>query len=123
LLSDIRDKGLPEDSIVICLSIKQFVDVHLSSYLKKLAGEVLDSLKAGQYGKFNLKDWFIENRETIITALDKDAGTILSHEHWFEDPHISYIEDPERIEVGEAFDIEDEQVYFNVTLFADTTFD
>jgi len=123
LLRDVRDQGLPEDSIVICNSIKQFVDLYLSSYLNKLAGEVLDSLKTGQYGKFNIVYWFMENRDSIIEAVDKDAGTILSHEHYFEDINVSYIEDPERIEVGEAFDIENEQVYFDITLFADTTFD
>lgn len=123
LLRDVCDKGLPEDSIVICSSIKQFVDMYLSSYLNKLAGEALDSLKTGQYGKFNIIYWFIENQDSIIAAVDKDAGTIISHEHWFEDAHVSYIEDPERIEVGEAFDIENEQVYFDVTLFADTIFD
>ena len=100
----------------------------MSPYLKELAEkelaeEVLDNLKTGGYGTFNIKDWFIENRDSIIAAVDKDAGTIFSHERWFEDVHVSYIEDPERIEVGEVFDIEDEQVYFDVTLFADTIFD
>ena len=123
LLRDIRDKGLSEDSIVICDSIKQFVDLYLSPFLKKAAEEVLGSLKTGQYGKFNIMNWFIENRDSIIEVADKDAGTILSHEHYFEDVNVSYIEDPEGIEVGEAFDIENERVYFDVKLFADTTFD
>lgn len=123
LFKDVRDKGLPEDSVLVCSSIKQFVDVHLSPYLEKLAGEVLDGLKSGQYGGFNIGDWFKENRDSVITAVGKDAETIFSHEYEFEDASISYIEDPERIEVEEAFDIENEQVYFDVTLFADTTFD
>ena len=123
LLKDVRDEGLSEDSIVICYSIKQFVDLYLSSYLNELAEEVLKSLKTGQYGKFNIVQWFIENRDSISEAVDKDADTILSHEHYFEDVSVSYIEDPEIIKVGKAFDIENEQVYFDVTLFADTIFD
>ena len=123
LVVDLVAKGLPAETVKLYPDVKRFVDEHISPYLQRLAGEVMESLKTGKYKSFSMQDWFIEIREQFIARLNEDAQSLFSWYGELENPEVSYVEDPEEIIVEDVYRLDEETVYLDAKAFADVTFD
>lgn len=123
LVEDLSARGLPTESVCLCVGIKQFLNDHLLPYLQQVAGEAMEDLKAGKYKSFSIREWFIENHDQFITQLNEDVDSLYAWPQELENPELSYIEDPEDIRVGDVFSLEKDTVYIDAIAFADVTFD
>lgn len=127
LIADLKAKGCPENCVRVYPDIKKLVDTDLLKLLEtiKATERAVKELAKGRHKTFSLKEWFIENRDNIIAELNRrgDITSVLSSHHEFEDPSVSYIEDPAEITVEEVEAIDENTIYIAAKAIADVTFD
>lgn len=110
LVQDLKARGLEEDCICVCPDTKALVNDHLGSLLKEVDAtqDAVEHLKRGEYKSFSIREWFNENQEGIGAQLNRTGALsrVLDQYHELEDPHVSYIEDPDDISVSRVFAVE-----------------
>lgn len=123
LVDDVVMHKLMPDSVCLYTNLKELLDDQIVPHLEKVTKEILEELKRGHYKSFSLNDWFIENRNSFISSSDKWIENLLSSTSEFENPEVSYIEDPEKITVENAYNFDDDRVYLDVTALTDVVVD
>jgi len=128
LIGDLVSADLPKDSVQFYSNLKSFIDEQVKSELKSIIiiDVVVKSLKKGSYKGFSLDKWFIENRDAIIEKINDKIGGVVAHFYSeLEDPTVTFIEDPEKIDVDEVTHYKgDEQLYhIDISVFADMAID
>jgi len=126
LLDDLAAAGLPKDVVQFYSDLRSFVDEQVKSKLEAIVDDIVRSLEKGSYKGFSVKKWFVENQEAIKDQVNDKIERAFSHiANELEDPTVTCIEDPERIDIDEVARYErDEQLYYiGVTVFADMTID
>ncbi|MFC2041165.1 PIN domain-containing protein [Chloroflexota bacterium] len=123
LLEDIRLHGLPEGSVCMCTSLKQWISDNGLPCLEKFAEEVAEDLRDGEYKSFSLRTWFNSNHDHFIDDLNEQIQEILLMWHELEDPTVSYIEDPKSITVEEVATIDENTIYLTAEALAEVSVD
>lgn len=123
LMADLGVANLPLDAVVLCGSLAALVEKHLAPQLERVTSEVMDNLRTGTYGSFSISRWFVENRDNFVESGQDWVQSLLDHYPEYEDPQISYIEDPEDITVEDMFQLEDNTVYIEAVAHADVVVD
>jgi len=103
LKEDLKNNGLPTDSVILLPSLSDFVDKFV-----KPSMSVITELTKGYYKSFSFYDWFKNNREDIGEAINRSLEFILED---FEDHSVSYVEDPEDIEIFNVFILNEKRVF------------
>lgn len=127
LIADLKAKGYPEDCVRVYPDIKKLVDGELLKLLKtvKATERAVKELEKGRYKTFSIEEWFIENKDDIIAELNRrgDAVDILSYRNEFEDPSVTYIEDPDEIVVEEVEAVDEKTIYVTAKAISDVIID
>ena len=127
LIEDLVSGGLPKDSVQFYSDLKSFVDEQVKSRLKAIVDEIVNRLREqGSYKSFSVAAWFKENHDAILEKVNEKIGSAFAHIYSeLEDPRVTNIEDPEKVEVIEVTRYEgDEQLYhIDVSVLADMAID
>lgn len=125
LLEDLVARGLPEDAIVMCQSIEQFVDQRLKPLLPT-KDDVLAAIQEGTYGLFEFAMFFDVHREEIGRGIEGQL-TYGSIPGWpselLEDPHVAYVENPSEQDIVEAYAIDEDKLFLAYDVVADVNLD
>ena len=121
LIKDLVLAGLPEDSVQFYSDLRSFVDEKVKSELKAIViiDGIVRNLEQGSYGTFSIDKWFAENREAIIEKVSDKIDTAFAFPFGeLEDPTVTYIEDPEEIEIIEVVRYEGDEEIYHIELCA-----
>lgn len=121
LIEDIKNHGLPDTTVCLCVNLSQWVSVYGLHYLQ--IAELAEDLKDGECEGFSLRSWFIGEREVFIDKLNEDIEDVLSIWHEIQDPTVTYIEDPENVEVEEARVIDKDTIFLKAEVLAGVSID
>lgn len=127
LKEDMRLKNLPDNCIQLCHSIEEFNEKYVKSTLTVLT-EAKSQIKKGTFHGFSPELWFLENREQITAGLQREVDSLIeSHSqltgYEIDDPTISYIEDPSKLEIDDIFELDVERVFIDMIAEADINID
>ena len=114
LIKDLVSAGLPNGCVQYYSNLNTFIDEQVKSKLKRAkADETVRQLRDGSYKGFSLEKWFAENRDAIIEKVSDKIDTAFAFPFdELEDSTVTYIEDPEEIEIIEVARYErDEEIY------------
>ena len=121
LQQELNDAGFSPNCVQVYGTLKDFVDNEVLPRVEQKASEALTEFKKnGEYGTFSILYWFRQNREKFINSTKKWIDVVLSDKPELEDPNVVYIEDPERIEVTDAYNISEDKIYLEIIAYADT---
>ena len=121
LIEDMKNCGLTETAVCLCVSLAQWVSDNGVRYLK--TAELAEDLRDGECEGFSLRNWFISERETFIEVLNDKIGDILSIWLEIEDPTVTFIEDPESVGVDEVLVIDKDTVFLKAEVLAGVSID
>ena len=111
------------DCVKLHTSLKGFIDKEIRPRVKEVASTAIEALKNGEYETFSILPWFGQNRDKFVSSTNKWIEVVLSDKPELETPEVSYIENPERIEVTDVYSIDEDRVYLEAIAYADTVID
>ncbi len=116
LRQDLVSAGLPEDCVQYYSNLKNFIDERVKGELKIKTDDIVLSLKQGRYGAFSVEKWFVENRNGIMDKVNDKIESVFVHAYAneLEDPKVTYIEDPEEIEIVEVDHYEGDEPLYHI---------
>src|SRR5208283_2853047 len=122
LASDLGARGLPASTVVICESVEAFVDDHLKALL--LNAQMLREGHLEQYGKFDFRNFFAENKDDLLIRLTSqlersDPRELMSFDT--EDLTIVSIEDPSSVSLLKAYELEKDKLFLTFAVVAEVT--
>ncbi len=120
LQQDLIESGLSADCVKLYTSLKGVIDKGIRPRVKEAVSAAIEELKSGRYEKFSILHWFGQNRDRFVSSTNKWIEVVLSDKPELENPEVSYIEDPERIEVTDVYHIDEDRVYLEAIAYADT---
>lgn len=123
LVADLGAANFPLGAVVLCGSLAALVEKHLAPHLERVTSKLMKDLRTGSYGSFSISRWFIENRDTFVESGQDWIESLLVHYPEYENPEVSYIEDPEVITVEDMFQLEGNAVYIEAVARADVVVD
>ena len=123
LQQDLIESGLSMDCVKLHTSLKGFIDKEIRPRVKEVASTAIEALKNGEYETFSILPWFGQNRDKFVSSTNKWIEVVLSDKPELETPEVSYIENPERIEVTDVYSIDEDRVYLEAIAYADTVID
>ena len=115
LQEDLNKNGLSSESIILLRNLSDFIDKFVKPTL-----EAVTHLEKGHYKSFDFYDWFKNNREIIGREIDKYLESIFPD---FEDPSVSYVEDPEEIEIFSIYILDENKVLIEANVDVDVNLD
>jgi len=121
LVEDLKSKGFPDTAIRICPSLGHWVSDYGKLHLERAS--IAEDLRDGEIKGFSLRTWFITNRQAFQEKLGDKIVDILSPWHELEEPTISYIEDPDKVEVDEARVIDAESIFIEAEVLTGVSID
>jgi hypothetical protein len=122
LQKDLCDKGLPPESVVLYCTLAEFMNAHVKPALDSI-NEALPELMQGRYKGFESLDWFKENRESIGISMQESIESLFYELKDLEDPSVSYVEDPDKIEIQNVYELDIDRVYIDAFTKVDVIFD
>ena len=122
LKSDIRERGLSEGSIKIFYSIESFIDKIVKPALEPIK-KAIPELKEGHFRDFNILHWFYEYHQIIADSINESIQNIFKQFQELEDPTVSIIDEPDKIEVDNIYELDIDRIYVNFVIHADVIID
>jgi hypothetical protein len=120
LLEDVKNRGLPDTALSLCTNLGQWVQENGVHYLE--TAELAEDLKDGECEGFSLHAWFIGEKEAFIERLNEQIAEIFRG-YDIEDLTVSYIEDPERVDVEEALMLDEDTIFLRAEILAGVSVD
>jgi hypothetical protein len=118
---DLKARGLPDHAVRVCRTIEAFVDEHLKPLLAP-SQQALALIQRDQYKLFSFSKFFMETRDAIqeqLSAQLSRSGIPGWSDAELEDPSVSYVEDPSRILIREAYELDPEKLFLAYDVVAD----
>ena len=120
LVRDLEDRGLSSSSIQLIDSVDSLVSKHIKPLLHST--DAVPGLKDGSHENFHLVEWFKENRKEIGEKIDPEPFLRDLSPIQLDEPTISYIEDPESVDVVEVYELDNERVFIDTNARAEIRF-
>jgi hypothetical protein len=116
LIEDLISENRSPDSIILYNNLRAFVEERILPNL-----QVIENLQGERY----IREWFSNNREELINALNNKIDTILGNYPELEEPKITYIEDPDDIIIDrvDTYSLDKNITYIDTIIQADVLVD
>ncbi len=120
LVHDLEDRNLPPES----LQLVESVDSLVADYIKRRlhSTDAVPGLREGTHKDFHLVEWFKENREEIGESMKPESFLHNISPLHLDDPTVSYVEDPDTVEVNDIYELDNERAFVGATARAETRF-
>ena len=115
LQEDLKKNHLSIDCVILLRNLSDFIDKFVKPTL-----EAIPDLTKGKYDSFDFYNWFKNNREIIGNEIDKYLESIYPD---LEDPSVSYVEDPEEIEIFDIYILDEDRVLIEANVNVDVNLD
>ena len=122
LLEDLRNMGLPTDSVQKYNTLSDFLNEKIKPELQTL-NDAMPELMEGHYKDFDINIWFRENKDSFKNSIEDSILNSFYELQDLEDPTVTFIEDPDEIKIMDVYELNIEQVYIEASSLIDINFD
>lgn len=122
LLEDLRNRGLPTDSVQKYNTLSDFLNEKIKPELQTL-NDAMPELMEGHYKDFDINIWFRENKDSFKNSIEDSILNSFYELQDLEDPTVTFIEDPDEIKIMDVYELNIEQVYIEASSLIDINFD